>query len=578
MKETELELKEFLEGHPLLHQIIQNIHQVVWVVDPGSGQILYVSPTFESVWGVPCEIFYADPSTWIQSVHPEDQIQVLSAKLDGSRTSLQQSYRILQPDGSLRSISAQTFLVHDVQAGDRYQICIAQDITEQSQIDRKLRKALDRSREQFTLSRRMSLARGPEAVLNILMSAAKLAGAKHAFAAFFGSREGIPSHELDIIAAWSSERFQSNPDVQESRDQSSLIEELAVLDLFHPSKPVIVTEISRDERLSLPVRDALLERQIQTVATFPLVALGNWLGCLLVFFPQPNFFEALELRHIKVLVDQASITLYNLQLLKKEEESRHEAEQANEIKTRFLAMISHELRTPLTSIKGFTTTLLAEDVTWEPEEQRDFVQTIHQEASRLQELIDHLLDLSRLEAGMLPIALERHSLQEIVLDGLPQFRVMTQKHALSIRLPMDLPPISVDARRVGQVLVNLVQNAATYSPPGTEIILTAEVRGEFLQVNVSDQGPGIPLADRKRVFQAFQRGALEENSAEKGAGLGLAICKGLVEAHGGRIWVRKQSAPGTTISFTIPLVPGLIAHNTQGGVLKGHGKYINRRR
>ena len=159
------------------------------------------------------------------------------------------------------------------------------------------------------------------------------------------------------------------------------------------------------------------------MAIFPLVALGNWLGCLLVFFSQEKHFEPVELRHIKVLVDQATITLYNLQLLEIEAESRHEAERANEIKTRFLAMISHELRTPLTSIKGFTTTLLAEDVTWEPEEQRDFIQTIQQEANRLQELIDHLLDLSRLEAGMLPIVLEPHSLQEIMEDALPQFQV-----------------------------------------------------------------------------------------------------------------------------------------------------------
>ena len=284
-----------------------------------------------------------------------------------------------------------------------------------------------------------------------------------------------------------------------------------LLDLFHPSKPVIVTEISKDQRLTPMVRDLLLEGQIQTLAIFPLVALGNWLGCLLVFFSQEKHFEPVELRHIKVLVDQATITLYNLQLLEIEAESRHEAERANEIKTRFLAMISHELRTPLTSIKGFTTTLLAEDVAWEPEEQRDFIQTIQQEANRLQELIDHLLDLSRLEAGMLPIALEPHSLQEIIADVLPQFQVMTQKHILSFRLPANLPPVFVDAKRIAQVLVNLVHNAVLYTPEGTEIILTAGVRGRFVQVSVIDQGPGIPPSERKRVFQAFRRGVHEEN-------------------------------------------------------------------
>jgi K+-sensing histidine kinase KdpD len=366
---------------------------------------------------------------------------------------------------------------------------------------------------------------------------------------------GGPSRENEVIASWSSNPDQPNLNPNESVSEITLVEDLALLDLFHPSKPVIVTEISKDQRLTALVRDRLLDEQIQTMAIFPLVALGNWLGCLLVFFHQEKHFEPVELRHIKVLVDQATITLFNLQLLEIEAESRHEAERANEIKTRFLAMISHELRTPLTSIIGFTTTLLADDVTWEPEEQLDFIQTIQKEAKRLQELIDHLLDLSRLEAGMLPISLEPHSLQEIIADVLPQFHTLASRHTLTMHLPVNLQPVHVDAKRIAQVLVNLVRNASTYAPKGTEISITASVRGSFLQVNVSDQGPGIPLAEYKKVFKAFQRGINIENGAVQGAGLGLAICKGLVEAHGGRIWIKKKNTPGATVSFTVPLVP-----------------------
>jgi two-component system sensor histidine kinase KdpD len=218
-------------------------------------------------------------------------------------------------------------------------------------------------------------------------------------------------------------------------------------------------------------------------------------------------------------------------------------------------MISHELRTPLTSIIGFTTTLLADDVTWEPDEQRDFFQTIQQESNRLQELINHLLDLSRLEAGMLPIVLEPHSFQEIIDNVLPQINAITKKHSFVLRLPVELPPIYVDAKRIAQVLVNLIHNAAIYTPEGTRITVTAMSRGRFMQVSVMDEGPGIRPTDRKRVFEAFRRGINEANGISKGAGLGLAICKGLVEAHGGRIWIKRKASPGTTISFTIPLVP-----------------------
>ena len=418
-------------------------------------------------------------------------------------------------------------------------------MTEQNQVDQTLRKALDRSREQFTLSRRMSLARKPEAVLRTLMSASELRAAKRAFILFFETPLGGQSREIEIITSWSSDPYPASPNPNESLIEArlyeaGLFEDLSLLDLFHPSKPVVVSEIARDQRLTPVIRDLLMEENIQTLAIFPLVASGNWLGCLLVFFSQEKHFEPVELRHIKVLVDQATITLYNLQLLKIEAESRYEAERANEIKTRFLAMISHELRTPLTSIIGFTTTLLAEDVTWEPDEQRDFIQTIQQEANRLQELIDHLLDLSRLEAGMLPIVLESHSLDEIMEDALPQIHSLTSEQTLTMHLPADLPPVLVDAKRIAQVLVNLVRNASTYAPNGTEISISANVRNGFLQVNVNDQGPGIPSAEHKKVFKAFRRGGNVERTSAKGAGLGLAICKGLVEAHGGRIWIKKK--------------------------------------
>jgi PAS domain S-box-containing protein len=564
-RKSRVELKGLLEGYPYLNEIMLNISQVVWVVDMHTDAILYVSPAFESVWGRSGESLYADPLTLIKSVHPEDRVNVISANPGENRKSLSQSYRILRPDGSMRWISAHRFLIGDASQGISYQVCVAQDITDQKDVDQTLRKTLDRSREQFTLSRRMSLARVPEGVLKTLMSASELRSAKRAFILFFESLSGGHPRDIEVIASWPIVPNPTSSNPGGTMNEASLFEDLAVLDLFIPARPVIITEIGKDQRLSPEVRDVLVKEQIQTLAIIPLVASWKWLGCFLVLFPHEMHFEPVELRHLKVLVDQASITLYNLQLLETEAESRHEAERANEIKTHFLAMISHELRTPLTSIKGFTTTLLAKDVTWDADEQRDFIQTIEQETNRLQELIDHLLDLSRLEAGMLPIVLESHSLQVILVDVLPQFRVMTHKHILSIRLPADLPLVLVDAKRFGQVLVNLVHNAVLYTPDGTEITLTACVRGGFVQVSVIDRGPGIPPGERKRVFQAFRRGIHEENGAGKGAGLGLAICKGLVEAHGGKIWVKKQTTPGTTVSFTVPLAPVPHPVNTPEG-------------
>ena len=544
------DMQNLVEGEIHLQQIAENIEQVFWLRDLRSGRILYVSPAFEAVWGRSSESLYADPSIMIESVHPEDRVQVMVARSHNDHKPFNQAYRILRPDGSLRWIFARSFLILDG-TGEPYSLfCIAQDITDQKQVELALHKTLDRIREQFDLSRKMSLARKPEAVLKTLMSAHELRSAQRAALLFFDNPKVGPAGGVELTAAWLS-----SPKLSPWLSESNLYEEHAFWELFQSNRTVVVTWIPSDSRLTPLVRDLLLEGQIQTLVIFPLVATGNWLGCLSVYYQHEHPFDHIELRHLKVLVDQATITLYNLQLLEVAEVSRQEAERANEIKTEFLAMISHELRTPLTSIIGFTTTLLSEDVAWEPDEQRDFIQTIQQEANRLHELIDRLLDLSRLEAEMLPISLAPHSLNEIIEDALPQLHSLTSGQTLTMHLPANLPPVYVDAKRIAQVLVNLVRNAATYAPKGTEINISASVRGGFVQINVNDQGPGIPPGERKVVFKAFQRGINTENSPVKGAGLGLAICKGLVEAHGGRIWIKKKNTPGATISFTIPLVP-----------------------
>jgi two-component system sensor histidine kinase KdpD len=166
-----------------------------------------------------------------------------------------------------------------------------------------------------------------------------------------------------------------------------------------------------------------------------------------------------------------------------------------------------------------------------------------------------------LEAGKLPISLKPHLLRDIIDDAMPQLNVLTRAYTLTIQ-PLEVYTVFVDAKRISQVLVNLVRNASTYAPRGTEIKITASLRGDYVQINVTDQGPGIPFSDHKKVFKAFLRGKNEENGFSKGAGLGLAICKGLVEAHGGHIWIKKSSSPGTTVSFTIPRDPTQIPTKT----------------
>jgi PAS domain S-box-containing protein len=550
---SSIDLYKLFTFAPQLRQVAEKIEQAIWIREIKTGRVLYVSPAFETIWGYSCNSLYANPKILIDSVHPEDRVQVLAAMSHNEYKPYNQVFRVLQIEDNLRWISSRTFLIRDENQKPYCHFCIAQDITDQKSTEQTLRKTLDRTHEQFSLSRKMSLVRKPETVLKTLMSAQELRSAQRAALVFFDSPKLGPTEGVENIAIW-----KTNRNLPDWLTESNFYEEAALWELVQPKRPVIINTVLSDPRLNPQVRSFLVEGNIETLIIFPLVALADWVGCLFVFYHQEHHFNHIDLRHLKVLVDQASITLYNLKLLVVEAESRREAERANEIKSEFLAMISHELRTPLTSIIGFTTTMLAKDVHWEPEEQLDFIQTIQSEGFRLQELIDHLLDLSRLEAGILPISPEPVSLYDIMEDAMPQLHTLTSGKTLTMQIPSNLPNINADKKRISQVLVNLVRNSAAYAYRGTEIKITALIQKKHLQINVIDQGPGIPSTDHKRVFRAFQRGTNGENGMLKGAGLGLAICKGLVDAHNGRIWIKKKSTPGTTVCFTLPLVAEII--------------------
>jgi PAS domain S-box-containing protein len=543
------EIEFLIENDIWLKQIVANMEQSFWLQDLESDRIIYISPAFEKIWGCSSSKFYTDPLFLIESVHPEDRVRVMAVISSALRKPANLVCRILRPDGSICWVLMRAFMLRDESGKPETLFCITENITDQKQVEESLQKTLDLSREQFHLSHKMSLGRKSLTVLKTLMSANEMRFANWASLLFFDDPDFGPAHGLELAVSWPPDQSH-----QSRLDENIWKEDAAFLKLMHPHRTIVINDVDQDSRLSTQVRNGLLEGQIHSLVIFPLITSGNWIGSLLVFFHQEQQLDYIHLRHLKVLVNQATITLYNLRLFETAEELRHEAERSNEIKTKFLAMISHELRTPLTSIIGFTTTLLAEDVVWEPDEQHDFIQTIHQEANRLQELIDQLLVLSRLEAGMFAISKEAHTLHEILNDVLPQIQIMTQQHLLSIDLPTSLPSVWVDPIRITQVLVNLVNNAVVYTPIETEIILTAREHAGFLQVSVIDKGPGIPPEERRTIFQAFRRGKNAESNAEKGAGLGLAICKGLVEAHGGRIWLEKKSTSGTTITFTIPII------------------------
>ena len=229
---------------------------------------------------------------------------------------------------------------------------------------------------------------------------------------------------------------------------------------------------------------------------------------------------------------------------------RREMEEA---RRHLIAAVSHDLRTPLASIRAMVEAIDDRVVT-DPETIERYVGLIHGEVGRLSSLIDDLFELSQLDAGALRLQLEPGSLRDLLSDTLESLQ--PQAHARGLRLAgqvdSDLPPVVMDATRIQRVLYNLVQNAIRHTPPEGVIVLEAQEEPNTVRVDVVDSGEGVPPADLPHIFERFYRGEKSRARNQGGAGLGLAIAKGLVEAHGGRIWAQNVPGRGARFSFVLP--------------------------
>jgi two-component system sensor histidine kinase KdpD len=268
--------------------------------------------------------------------------------------------------------------------------------------------------------------------------------------------------------------------------------------------------------------------------------------------PGKGVFRAEDQQTLTTFVDQAALALERARLSQEAAQSSALA-QSDELKSALLAAVSHDLRTPLASIKASATSLLDDSVEWDEETRRDFLTTIDEETDRLTLMVGNLLDLSRIEGGALRPQKDWYDIDELIVDVRARFTPRTKSHPLTITVEPSLPLLRFDYVQIAQVLVNLIENAVKYTPAGTPIVVAAHQIPGAIEVSVHDDGPGIPREHQLRLFDTFYRA--NAATAAPGAGIGLAISKGLVEAHGGRIWVESEPGSGTTFRFILPLPP-----------------------
>jgi len=235
------------------------------------------------------------------------------------------------------------------------------------------------------------------------------------------------------------------------------------------------------------------------------------------------------------------------------EAEMQEIVELNRLKSNLLSTISHELRTPLATIKGYASMLITYDRRLERDEKLDGMAAIDRATDRLAGLVDDLLDLSRLETGMMKLERTITDVAALLKSAAAECQMRQPEHRISFGRGRKLPEAVIDARRVRQIVDNLLDNAAKYSPKGGSIIIRAAHRDDELLISVRDHGLGIPESELERIFDRMYRLNDKAHRRAGGIGLGLAICKGLVEGHGGRIWAESKEGSGSTFFFTLPL-------------------------
>ena len=255
-------------------------------------------------------------------------------------------------------------------------------------------------------------------------------------------------------------------------------------------------------------------------------------------------------RLLETFAAQAAVALERALVAEQAQHEQVEAE-AERLRTSLLSSLSHDMRTPLGAITGAASSLLEDRGSLPEASRHDLVRTILEESTRMNRLIGNLLDMIRLESGALQVQKDWQPLEEVVGVALIRLEERLKQHPVTVRLPPDLPLLMMDGLLVEQVFVNLLENAAKYTPAGTPVEITAAAGDGAVVVDVADRGPGFPPGEEARVFDKFYRVAGATSTA--GVGLGLTICRGIVTAHGGRIWAENRAGGGAVFHFTLPL-------------------------
>jgi signal transduction histidine kinase len=319
-------------------------------------------------------------------------------------------------------------------------------------------------------------------------------------------------------------------------------------------EPIQIADVLAAGAYQGRLREALVRAGHRAILAVPLLREERILGGLVVVRKAPGAFPPNVVELMQTFAGQSTLAIQNARLFQELAEKSEQLETASRHKSQFLANMSHELRTPLNAILGYTELIVDGIYGQVPEKIQEVLERVEKSGRHLLGLINDVLDLSKMEAGELRLALDEYRLREVVYGVLASLEPLAADKGLTFGadLAPDLPVGRGDERRLSQVLLNLVGNAIKFTEQGG-VTVRASQQGDAFVVAVADTGPGIAAEDQARIFDEFQQVDSSSTKTKGGTGLGLSIARRIVELHGGRIWVESESGQGATFSFSLPI-------------------------
>ena len=533
-------LASLRESENRFRMMAESVPVMLWLTS-STGHVEYFNRVWREFTGRPVEQDLGDG--WIENLHPDDVERTLAAYRGAfdAQATYEIEYRLRRYDGDYRWVLATGIPRYDADEVFRGYTGSCIDIDERrrneehqrflSEATRILASSLDFHTTLASVARLAVPAVADWCVIHIMDDEGRL------------QREAVAHADPERVdsARDLGERFPFDPELESALDY--------VVRTGQPRVYSVITDEmlaeSADDDLHL---DLLRRAGFNSAMIMPIVARERVLGVIsLVRAEAGGHYGADDLAIAQHLARRSAVAIDNSRLYREAQESARARDQ-------FLAVAAHELRSPLTSMKGFAQLLLRRArKSAAGEEWLSPLQTIDAQVNRMTELVNRLLDVSRIEEKRLQLVLAPADLRQVVINAVVEAQMTTENHTVRF-IGADEPVVlEIDATRVTQVLSNLLDNAIRYSPPDT--VVTVDLRAGAdggAVVSVHDEGPGVPLQLRERLFERYFSGMAAPRGSAEGLGLGLYVASGIVEAHGGAIWVDSDGERGATFNFSLP--------------------------